>query len=273
METDVLGKFLNRILTHMVTGTIVLVVLLAGVYACSGTNVYQSLVSSQFSIAGVWVVFIMIFLLGGVVDSLALMLLDYFSLRRVLGERPSEVDITSEHTVQLAVEFGMLPDIEDYSNDLARVRQQLTDLVPALFDTVAPPHLYAKRDELDALYQYNSNMLLLLLVFLPLLPAITYRLVQGPLFLGILAVQMAVSVLFYRFTVNALKRLNSIEDRFFVGYLLDRAVRSSMQKEVEDAAPSFAAEMDSLGTWSVLQLLFRALARAIRNVLAPRSRE
>jgi hypothetical protein len=231
----------------MITGTIMAGLILIFTYALSGVDLFTLLVNSTFGVGAIWIIGIAIFVLGGFVDSLALMLMDYWLFWRVLLRRPSEVNV--DQIVQLAIRLGLLQQ-QDLT-DTKTLRQKLYDLISSVFGSQAPVHLYSKRDELDALYQYNSNMFVLLVLAIPMLPMAIFRLTPGYLYLAVLAVQLILTGFFYRFTLNALARVNSIEDRFVLGYLrarVDEVVSNTSTPTITpNQVPSSSATVSTRG--------------------------
>jgi len=219
MDTDVVSRLLNYLITHVTVGTVTLIIIIASIFSIWGINIYTWAVAFDTWI--IWLLgIIVIFALGDLVDAAALLFIDYFLLRKRYIQRPSEIDLTSDHIIRLVVKCNILT-AEEINKDNAK--QVLSDIVPSLFVSSAPPYIQSKREDVDSLYQYHSNMFLLLLVSFPLVPIILYKHFDALVISVIMIVHLILLYMFYRFVVNGLARVFSIEDKFFFGYLLEHA--------------------------------------------------
>ncbi len=220
MDTDVISRLLNYLITHVITGIIALILIITFVLSVWGVNIYSWAVTLDiwiFLLSG----FIVVFTLGDLIDAAALLFLDYFLLKNKYSQRPSEIDITSDKIIRLVVACNLLRAGEINKDN---AKQVLRDIIPSLFSSAAPPYIQSKREDIDSLYQYHSNMLLLLIISFPLIPIILYKYIGVvSVILIIMIVHLVLICVFYQFAINGLTRTFSIEDRFFFGYLLEHA--------------------------------------------------
>lgn len=230
MDTDVISRLLNYLITHIITGIIVLILIGATLLSVWGIDIYS--LATTLDTWFVWLAgALIVFTLGDIVDAASLSFLDYFLLKKKYIHRPSEIDITSDQIIQLAIACNFLP--AEIDKDTAK--QMLRDIIPSLFSSSAPSYVQSKREDIDSLYQYHSNMLLILIIGLPLLPIILYNHLSVFVILTITLMLLVLILIFYRFVNNGLIRVFSLEDRFFFGYLLEHAQVLNQNNNQESA--------------------------------------
>ena len=167
---NLIGSLFNRAILDSIVGALTLVVLSLASQMLLGQNLVTELINSPYKEYTTWILLITSFLLGHLVDRTAFLLFDHRLFAKYFQSRYSTFDLPE--WCQFYVEQKVAENVTvKATNERDLIDDSKTDWISAMFLAEARPEHLAKRSDLIANFQFVSNLLLVFVLSILIVPA------------------------------------------------------------------------------------------------------
>lgn len=235
MNDNLVASLFNRAILDAIVGFLTLVISDLLFALLTGVDLVLWLLSSPYAGYAIWLFLIVSFLFGHLVDKIAFLLFDHTVFAKHFQTRLSTFDLPE--WCQSAIEQRVSSPIAvtpTKSRDL--VDDSKADWITAYFLTKARPEAIQKRADLIANFQFVSNLLLVLIFALLVVPIYLYSRVTSSGYAIVSAFILFVgAIAYWRFSLASLARIHTFENLVVYGFLIEEKIQEAKRLAASQA--------------------------------------